>query len=501
MILEANRTKRDRLRFCLLRNLLGIAALANVFHAVAYGKDKPELTRLFPAGGQAGTVVEVEATGKFPVWPLQAWSDTESIQWSIEEGSGKLKATIDANAKPGLHWMRLYHPSGATAVRPFLVSTIREQIELEPNNRLAEANAMASFPGVVQGVLHKRGEVDMFSLMLSAGQHIVATVDAEQMLRSPLDANLQVLDANGFLLKESLDHFGLDPSLEFTAQRDGKYVMRVFGFPAAPDQTIAFGGGDAWNYRLRIQSDKELITQAPHRLGYKIRKLDAGQATTRETSLLFELPSTITGTIDQRGQHRFLRFQAVAGQQYRMQLFARERGSELDPTLAVLDSLGKQLTQQDDAGNERDPDLKWKAPADGEYTIDIQDFHKSGGEHFDFEVAVSLLVPDIGLSIPNELIQTTVGKETEIEVTISRECDFAGEISVSLDGAPEGVECPAVLSVHGKDTSKKVTLRIKSSVPFQGPVRIVGSAADLPDPVRLATTENEKPIWLSSVPE
>ena len=162
------------------------------------GAERPELTRLLPSGGQAGTVIEVEASGKFPIWPIQAWSDTESIRWSFEEGSGKLKANIDASTPPGLHWLRLYHPDGATSVRPFVVSNTPEQIEREPNNRVAEANAIDSLPRSVHGVLSKRGDVDLYSIMLVEGQKLVATVDADQIFHSPLDANLQLLDSDGF---------------------------------------------------------------------------------------------------------------------------------------------------------------------------------------------------------------------------------------------------------------------------------------------------------------
>ena len=474
------------------------------------GAERPELSRLLPSGGQAGTVIHVEASGKFPLWPIQAWSDTESIRWSFEDGAGKLKATIDANTPPGLHWLRLFHPNGATSVRPFVVSNAPEQIELEPNNRLAEANAIDSLPRSIHGVLSKRGDVDLFSIVLVGGQKLVATVDAEQMFHSPLDANLQFLDSDGFLIKECLDHFGLDPSIEMIAPRDGKYLIRVFGFPATPDQTIAFGGGDAWIYRLRLEPDADRL-RIPLRStsslpGYKFQSIEPGQAIARDNALSIVLPAVITGKIERSDQHKFLRFQALSGQLYRLQLRARELGSELDATIAILDAQGKQLSQQDDVGNDRDPDLKWKAPADGEYTIEIQDFHKSGGQDFDFELAVSALVQDFKVSVPNDLIQATVGKETEaktteIEVKIERECDFAGEIMVSLQGAPEGVECPVVKSIHGSDTANKVTLRVKSTVLFQGPVRISATAADLVDCIRVATTEHEKPIWLSSVEE
>ena len=321
------------------------------------------------------------------------------------------------------------------------------------------------------------------------------------MLHSPVDANIQLLDSDGFLIEESLDHFGLDPSVEWIAPRDGKYLIRVFGFPATPDQTIAFGGGDSWIYRLRLQPDAELLSESLPSSQDNIQTLEPDQAVARDTALPIELPVRITGKIERYGQHRFLRFQAIAGQQYRLLLRARNRGSDLDASIALLDAHGKQLSHQDDVGNDRDPDLKWKAPADGEYTIDIQDFHLAGGQNFDFELSVTLLLPDFRLSISNDLIQSTVGKETEIEVKVDRECDFAGEITISLDGAFEGVEWTAVKSIHGSDTAKKVSLRVKSAVLFQGPVKVSAKAGELPDNIRLATTENDKPIWLSSVAE
>ena len=463
--------------------------------------DRPELTRLFPAGGQAGTVVAVEATGKFPVWPIQAWSDTELVQWSFEEGSGKLKATIDANAKPGLHWLRLHHPNGATSVRSFLVGNAMEQVEAEPNNRVSEANAVSSLPTTVQGVLGKRGDVDLVSIELIAGQKIAATVDAATTLRSPLDASLQILDAGGFVLAENMDRIGLDPSLEFIAPHNGKYFVRVFGFPTTPDSTIAFGGGADWIYRLRLEpSDVALRSswQPSPMDGRTVRTLETEEAAELDKPLAIELPAWVHGTIAQPGQQKFLRFKCSAGQQVRIQLVAREIGSELDATIAILDGAGKQQAQQDDVGNERDPNLIWKAPAEREYVIAIKDFHLGGGAGYEFHVLVSVLLPDFKVSVSSDLIQGVVDKEIELQIKLEREGEFAGEIEVGLEGALEGVECPVVKSIVGTDTAKKVTLRIKGSVPFQGPISVVGKTAD-GTKVRIAQVEDGKPMWFSNV--
>ena len=470
---------------------------------VLHSADRPELTRLFPAGGQAGTVVAVEATGKFPVWPIQTWSDTELIQWTCEEGSGKLKATIDAKATPGLHWLRLHHPNGATSVRPFLVGNAVEQVEVEPNNRVADANTVATLPATVQGVLGKRGDVDMFSIALTAGQNMVATVDSANRLRSPLDASLQVLDAGGFVLAENMDRFGLDPSLDYKPNLDGKYFVRVFGFPTTPDSTIAFGGGADWIYRLRLESDND-STRNPWQPspidGRTVRILEPGEAIGLDSASPIDLPAWIRGTIAQPAQQRFLRFKCNAGQQYRIQLVARENGSDLDGTIAILDGAGKQQSQQDDVGNERDPDLIWKAPADVEYVIAIKDFHLGGGSRYDFDLLVETLMSDFKASVSNDLIQSVVGKEAELQVKLDRIADFAGEIEVGLQGAPEGIECPIVKSIHGTDTAKKVTLRIKSSVAYQRPI-VVFARSDDGTKVRVAQVDDGKPLWLSNVAE
>jgi len=466
--------------------------------------ERPELTRLFPSGGQAGTTVEVEATGKFPVWPISAWSDSESIQWSVEEKSGKLKANINAAAKPGLHWLRLYHPSGATAIRPFLVSDVIEQSESEPNNRLAEANAIAKLPSCFHGVLGKRGDVDLVTLTLTAGQRLVATVVAAKKLQSPLDANVQLLDKEGFVLAENLDRFGLDPGLEFIAPLESTYYIRVFGFPATPDSTIAFGGGTDWIYRLRLQvGDSPLFgtdEENPLIDGRTANVIEEGHAATSDTALAVQIPSWTRGRIFKPGLQNFVRFRVSAGLQYRLQVVAREAGSELDPTLSILDSAGKQLSQLDDVENDRDPVLDWKAPADGEYIAVVKDFHLRGGPNFDFDLMVTVLSPDFKASIISDLIQCTVGKEIELQVKVDRELDFAGEIDIGLENPLDGVECAIVKSVHGGETAKKITLRIKSSVAYQGPIAIIAKATD-GTMIRFASSEAGKPIWLSCVAE
>jgi hypothetical protein len=110
-------------------------------------------------------------------------------------------------------------------------------------------------------------------------------------------------------------------------------------------------------------------------------------------------------------------------------------------------------------------------------------------------------MPDYKFELSTDSLQAVVGKETEIQVKIARELDFAGEITISLEGAPEGVECPTLKSIHGSDTAKSVTLKLKSTVAYQGPIRVVGKLPAEGAQTTLAETTDEKPIWLSITAE
>ena len=42
--------------------------------------------------------------------------------------------TVAADAPPGLRWLRLYDEDGATALRPFVIGSLPEIVEVEPND-------------------------------------------------------------------------------------------------------------------------------------------------------------------------------------------------------------------------------------------------------------------------------------------------------------------------------------------------------------------------------
>jgi hypothetical protein len=213
---------------------------------------KPEVTGLYPAGGQIGQTVEVEVLGKLGTAPAHVWCDREGISALATKDGKKLTVTISPEAAPGICWLRVWNAEGVSVLRPFVVGRLPEVLEKEPNETLSAAQSVEASGCVVNGKLHKSGELDTFKITLKKGQTLVADVLANQVLGSPMDAVLQITSAKGFLLAQADDSLGFDPRLAFTAPEDGEYFARVFAFPATPDSSIRYAGGADYLYRLTL---------------------------------------------------------------------------------------------------------------------------------------------------------------------------------------------------------------------------------------------------------
>lgn len=209
----------------------------------------PTLSHIVPAGGQRGTKVVVTCAGTLDPWPVSVWAPGMDVVPSTEKG--KLEVTIPADLAADRVWIRLYNAEGASAAVPFLIGGLKEINEVEPNNQPRKAQELAETEVVVNGVL-EGADVDAFVVPLAAGQTLVADVDANTQLGSPMDAILQVASLDGTVLAENHDDVELDPRLVFTARTAGQYLVRLFAFSAVPDTTIAFRGGANYVYRLTL---------------------------------------------------------------------------------------------------------------------------------------------------------------------------------------------------------------------------------------------------------
>ena len=189
-------------------------------YRIAVG-ELPFVTSSFPLGGRAGSRTTVHLTG----WNLRA-----------------TRMTVDAK-----------HPLAAPA--PFIVDTLPEAFEKEPNNSPATAQRV-KLPLIVNGRIDRPGDWDVFRFQGRAGQAIAAEVYARR-LDSPLDSVLKLTDAKGRQLAFNDDTDDPGQGLE-THHADSRILTTL---PAKGTYYLYLGdaqqkGGAEYAYRLRIGAPK-----------------------------------------------------------------------------------------------------------------------------------------------------------------------------------------------------------------------------------------------------
>lgn len=485
----------------------------------------PNLTFLFPAGAQQGKTVEVVAGGTFERWPVPAWASAKGLAITPAKDKGKLTIVVAADAAPGTHWIRIADEQGASALRPFLVGTLPEVLEVEPNDDFKKPQILAEARVLVNGRLEKAGDVDCFAVPLTKGQTLVASLEANRTLKSPMDGHLQIVSSAGFVLAENNDDHGLDPQIVFVAPAEGRYVIRTFAFPAVANSSIAFAGGPNFIYRLTLTTggfvdhswplaiaranpgevrllgwnipdttrvtvaaaaDDDMVTLFHPQVANTAHLRLEAHATTTEIEpndlkkpQIVELPITITGRIEPAGDVDVFAFQAKKGQRVTFQIEARGLGSPLDPLLRLTDASGKVLAQADDTPNAgertRDAELAFTAAQDGQYQIAVRDLHRDGGFRYVYRLRATLAEPDFSMTLTTDRFTLTPGKPLDIPVTIEKRNGLKTDVTLTALDLPPGITAePLIAKSAGKVTA---ALRLNATPDAtSGAFRLVGAA-------------------------
>lgn len=492
----------------------------------------PTLTSLFPAGACRGTTVEVSATGSFERWPVRAWCDTPGVRVEAAKEKGKLTVTVAPDVVPGTAWLRLYDEQGASALRPFLIGTLPEVREQEPNDDPKKPQKLPSSAVVVNGRLERAGDVDGFAVTLRKGQTLVASVEANHTLGSPMDAVLQLLSPAGFVVEQNNDDHGLDPQLAYTAPADGEYVVRLFAFPSEPDSGIRFSGGENYIYRLSVTTGgfadhafplalSRAASGAVELTGWNIpgaaRKVSVAPGTERITfpGVANSVPLrwephpttveiepndpqhpqpiapliTVSGRIGSRGDADAYEFAAKKGQKLLVSLEARAISSLLEPSLRLTDAAGKQLAQADETptrgGGSRSAEIAFTPPQDGAYRIEVRDLFGDGGLRHVYRLRVAPPQPDYALTVAADQFVVTPEKPLDLPVTVQRLNGFNSPIELTAEGLPPGVTM-ALVTVPSSAATATVRLTATGG-PASGAIRLVGRVAGRADLARTVT--------------
>lgn len=520
----------------------------------------PTLTGLFPAGAARGQSLSVAISGTFDNWPVEVRVEGEGLSVKPGDEKGTLQIEVAADAQPGVRWIGVHDKEGATSLRSFIVGSLPEIVEVEPNDDPRQPQKLDAARVVVNGRLSKTGDVDGFAVALESGQILTADVEANRQLGSPMDAVLQVASTDGFVIAQNDDAVGRDPRIIFQAPAAGTYIVRVFAFPAEPDSSIRLAGSDAYIYRLALTTGGFIehafpLAVAPESsaeiraVGPNIADADAvlavppaaaeqptGQLTLTHPALAGsaevrrvaepaaieaesnepdnaqELPNIgwVSGRIDPPGDRDAYRITLKKGEKRLIRVESRSLGLPLDAVLKVLDADGKTLVENDDGDKgSRDPSLTFTAPADGDFRVVVADLYGRGSPNHAYLLGLTVPEPDFSASLAAGVFTLTPGTETKVVVAIARENGFAGEIEVTADNLPEGVSATKAASKSGDDSAKSVTieLRAEGSPTASGSFRVVARPTDGKTPERIAPAkiagfeaETSRP-WLAVLPK
>jgi hypothetical protein len=497
----------------------------------------PTLTHLYPAGGKQGTTVTVALGGTFDRWPVGAWVSGKGVEAKAGKQKGQLTLTIAADATPGPRWLRVHDGQGASPMRRFVVGVLPEVMEKEPNDDASKPQPVTG-DAVVNGRLEKAGDVDCYSVKLKKGQTLVASVLANRVLGSPMDGVVQVLSEKGFVLAQNNDHAGLDPQVTYTAPEEGTYVVRVFAFPAVPDASVRFAGGERFIYRLTlttagfadhawplaVRRGKEMkvgltgwnldkgvkadVVETEGGEGVAVAKGVAGDAFVRlephecvvrqvgKEPQKLTLPVTVSGRIDKQREKHVYEIAGRKGQRLEVFIESAQAGFSLDGVLRLFDKAGKQLARAQSAALHRDATLSFVLPREEQYRLEVSDAQADGGPRHLYRLRVLNGEPDFSLSVTADRFALMPGKTLDVAVTVTKKNGFAAELTLEAEGLPAGVRAEMVPAAKGAST---LTLRLRADEKAaSGAFRIVGKTKDgKVRAARVAAKEAEERVeWL-----
>ena len=462
--------------------LAGTACAVVSLTASLLAAEPPSIDALFPAGVQRGESVSVDLIGKPGDSPLHVWTDRPELTVEPATDSATVTVTAAAEAPPGVYWIRLANEAGAASLRPFVVGTLPEVWEVEANDSADVAQTIDPAGTVVNGVLSESADVDTFLVPLLTGQTLVASLDADRTLASPMDGVLQVVSPQGFVLQQNDDDHGIDPQIAFTAPADGTYAVRLFAFPKQPNSSIGFSSAKTYVYRLTLTTGPFADRAAPltndpagayRLLGWNIAETqelvpsrdgdrltaplpipgtwefdrlpfmpDPVQTETDPAAdtLPLPVPGAMWGSLEQPGDVDVYTFAATSGAKLSLAVAARALGSPLDPVLRILNADNKVLDTADDSGGGVfDPATTFSPPADGEYRIEISDRFGFGGPRFFYVLTATPERPDFTIQLDQDAYLLHPGDPLEIKLKLARTGGMQDPVTLKIEGLPEGV--------------------------------------------------------------
>jgi Bacterial pre-peptidase C-terminal domain len=206
--------------------------------------NKPYVSHVYPMAGNPGKTIEVEPVGSARLV--------------------KKRVSLTAPTREGLHEVRLEVNGEKTNPTAFVVSSLPQVLEREPNDTPEQANRV-TIPCGINGRIQTKRDLDHYVFAAKKGKAIRFEVKARRFgtaLCSSLDSVLDVMNSKGSILASNDDTFGKDAALVFTPPADGDYVLRIRDLNSKGGETAVYYIEADWarpDFSLRCDPDKAMI--------------------------------------------------------------------------------------------------------------------------------------------------------------------------------------------------------------------------------------------------
>jgi hypothetical protein len=532
-----------------------VALLA--FASLATADPGPTLATVFPIGIKAGETVEVTAVGTGFDGDEKLLFSNPGLKAELIPGaappppkkgnqpgqlpptSAKFKVTAPKDSGSGIFDVRLVCKGGLTNPRAFVVGTMNEMNEKEPNSDVAEAQTLP-VDSVANGTIGTNTDVDYFLVKAKAKQNLVVHC-LTTTLDSKMQAELMVIAPDGKTIAANRGYRNGDAVLDFLAPAEGDYLVRVSQF------AYTTGGPDHF-YRLTVttspwvdavyppltivpsQSEWMLLAKngkpsmpasqagvlrsLPPTAGMLDIKerfagtdgnvflsaqshviLDNEKNHTQDTSQPITVPCDVAGRIEKKSARHWYSFTAKKGDVWTLEVFADRIGSPVDAFFQLTDEKGKLIVEQDDGPDTLSPNqfytksddpgrYRFTVPADGTYKVMVSTREAAAqfGVRDQYVLRIAKLKPDFRLAVmPTGTHYQDAGTvpksgSTVFNVYVWRFDGFDGPISLSATNLPKGLSCPAQVIGAGQARGSLVLSAAPDAADWAGFVSVLGTA-------------------------
>lgn len=408
------------------------------------------LNPINPPGGQRGTAVEISLTDE----NISSFQELITYQpgltltdLKVNEADKKLATAIlhiAPDAALGGHSLRIRSLHSISYLQTFWVGSFPSFQEAEPNNTFDQAQRV-ELNTTAQGTIEPE-DVDTFIVTLKKGQRLSVEAEAMRLGRSLFDAYVAIIDSKKFELAACDDTPFLkqDPFVSIIAPEDGEYriVIReaayegngnsqyrlhIGTFPR-PSSVYPPGGKPGETLEFTFTGDptgsfKQTVTlpavSTPDFSLFPIQNNETAPSAhalivspfehSTQSNTNFDsnaahsfptIPSAVDGILDGTATVRWFKFSAKKDQNLDIRVLARSLRSPLDSVINIRSAKGDSLAENDDDGLNPDSLIKWTAPEDGEYFLQIRDQLSRTGPDFVFRIEINDRQPFIEATLP-----------------------------------------------------------------------------------------------------